>query len=96
MKVCLRGLDYEIQNSLLGKIVLFMSFFSSRQRRLFVRVRTHQFTVPFLFLLIWILIVIGLSQVADTWIVALAACPIVFALIITLLCLWAYRKDFYA
>ena len=39
---------------------------------------------------------IGLTRVADSWIVALAITPLVFALLISLGCLLAYRKDFYA
>jgi hypothetical protein len=39
---------------------------------------------------------VGLTQVADQWIVALATTPLVFALLITIGCLVAYRRDFYA
>ena len=41
-------------------------------------------------------LMIGLTQVADSWIVALAITPLVFALLLTLGCLLAYRRDFYA
>ena len=41
-------------------------------------------------------LMIGLTQVADSWIVALAITPLVFALLITLGCLLAYMRDFYA
>jgi hypothetical protein len=39
---------------------------------------------------------IGLTQVADQWIVALATTPLVFALLLTIGCVAAYRHDFYA
>ena len=39
---------------------------------------------------------LGLTRVADNWIVALAVTPLVFALLLTLSCLLAYRRDFYA
>ena len=67
-----------------------------RFRRLLVRFRTSPFTVPLLLLLLWCGVVTGLAQVADTWIVLLAACPLLFAALITILCFWAYRRDFYA
>ena len=66
-----------------------------RFRRVVVRVRVSPFSVPLLFLTLWCFIVLCLSLVADKWIVALAVSPLFFAGFITLLCLWAYRKDFY-
>tara|TARA_E500000178_G_scaffold121715_1_gene121740 strand:- start:1012 stop:1164 length:153 start_codon:yes stop_codon:yes gene_type:complete len=50
-----------------------------------------------LFLLfLWSGVVAALARVADPWIVGLAATPLAFAACLALLCLWAYRKDFYA
>ena len=71
----------------------------SRQRRLrraLVRVRISPFSVPVLLLLLYGGLMIGLTRVADSWIVALAITPLVFALLITLGCLLAYWRDFYA
>lgn len=71
----------------------------SRQRRLrrvLVRLRTSPFSVPLLLLAVYAGLMIGLTQVADSWIVALAITPLVFALLLTLGCLLAYRRDFYA
>ena len=67
-----------------------------RLRRQLVRLRTSPFSVPVLLLLVYFVLMIGLTQVADSWIVALAITPLVFALLISLGCLLAYRKDFYA
>ena len=67
-----------------------------RLRRFWVRVRVSQATVPLLLLLFYTGIMVGLSQVADLWIVALAATPLVFALLLTFGCFVAYRRDFYA
>ena len=67
-----------------------------RLRRALVRVRISPFSVPALLLLVYAGLMIGLTQVADSWIVALAITPLVFALLISLGCLLAYRKDFYA
>ena len=67
-----------------------------RLRRALVRIRTSPFSVPSLMLLGYAGLMIGLSQVADSWIVALAITPLVFALLLTLGCLLAYRRDFYA
>ena len=53
-------------------------------------------TVPLLLLLFYAVIMAGLSKVADSWIVALAATPLVFAIVLTFGCLMAYRRDFYA
>jgi len=39
---------------------------------------------------------VGLTQVADSWIVGLAAMPLFFAMSLTIGCLLAYRRDFYA
>jgi predicted permease len=69
---------------------------SRRWRRLLVRIRISPFTVPLALLLFWGIVVWGLSRVADSWIVALAAMPLAFAALLTLLCWWAYRRDFYA
>ena len=67
-----------------------------RLRRGLVRLRTSPFSVPVLLLLVYAGLMIGLTRVADSWIVALAITPLVFALLISLGCLLAYRKDFYA
>jgi len=61
-----------------------------------VRVRTSPFAVPTLLLLLWSLVILGLALVADLWIVALSAMPLLFAGALALLCWWAYRRDFYA
>ena len=67
-----------------------------RFRRLLVRARVSRVTVPLLLLLFYAGVVFGLTQVADQWIVALATTPLVFALLLTIGCLVAYRRDFYA
>ena len=67
-----------------------------RLRRGLVRVRTSPFSIPVLLLLVYAGLMIGLTRVADSWIVALAITPLVFALLISMGCLLAYRKDFYA
>ena len=67
-----------------------------RLRRGLVRIRISPFSVPGMLLLVYAGLMIGLTQVADSWIVALAVTPLVFALLLTLGCLIAYRKDFYA
>ena len=67
-----------------------------RLRRSLVRVRTSPFSIPVLLLLFYSGLMIGLTRVADSWIVALAITPLVFALLLTLGCLLAYRRDFYA
>jgi len=67
-----------------------------RVRRLLVRLRTWPWLVPALLLGFWLLVMVGLSRVADIWIVLLAATPLLFALVLALGCLWAYRRDFYA
>ena len=67
-----------------------------RLRRLLVSLRISPFSVPLLMLLVYSGLMIGLTQVADSWIVALAITPLVFALLLTLGCLLAYRQDFYA
>ena len=67
-----------------------------RVRRALVRARVSPFSVPLLMVLVYISLMIGLTRVADTWIVALAITPLVFALVITVGCLLAYRRDFYA
>ena len=65
-------------------------------RRFLVRIRTSSLTIPFLLLIFWTFIVFCLSKVADSWIVILAISPLLFAALITILCVWAYRRDFYA
>ena len=67
-----------------------------RLRRGFVRLRTSPSSIPSLLLLMYAGLMIGLTRVADSWIVALAFTPMVFALLLTLGCLLAYRRDFYA
>ena len=67
-----------------------------RLRRALVRVRISPFSVPSLLLFVYSGLMIGLTRVADSWIVALAITPLVFALILSLGCLLAYRRDFYA
>lgn len=67
-----------------------------RLRRLLVRLRTWPWLVPSFLLGFWVLVMVGLSKAADIWIVLLAATPLVFALVLALGCLWAYRRDFYA
>ena len=67
-----------------------------RFRRLLVRVRISPFTIPLLLLVIWSVIVLGLVLSADPWIAVLAITPLMFAISIALLCLIAYRIDFYA
>ena len=67
-----------------------------RLRRWLVRCRTWPWLVPMGLIGFWLLVMLGLSRVADSWIVLLAATPLLFALLLTLGCLWAYRRDFYA
>ena len=67
-----------------------------RLRRLLVRIRTSPFSVPLLLMLFYAGLMIGLTRVADSWIVALAMTPLGFALLLSLGCLLAYRRDFYA
>ena len=67
-----------------------------RLRRALVSIRTSPFSVPVLLLLVYAGLMVGLTQVADSWIVALAITPLVFALLLTLGCLLAYKLDFYA
>ena len=67
-----------------------------RLRRALVRLRTSPLSVPVLLLLVYAGLMIGLTRVADSWIVALAITPLVFALLLSLGCLLAYRRDFYA
>ena len=52
--------------------------------------------MPLLLLLLYLGSMVGLSRVADGWIVAVAITPLVFALFLTIGCLVAYRRDFYA
>ena len=67
-----------------------------RFRRVFIRARVSRVTVPLLLLLFYAGVMVGLTQVADQWIVALATTPLVCALLLTIGCLVAYRRDFYA
>lgn len=67
-----------------------------RIRRHLVRLRTWQGLIPVLLLLIYGLVMLGLTRVADGWIVALAATPLLFALLLAAGCWLAYRRDFYA
>ena len=67
-----------------------------RLRRRLVRLRTRPWLVPVLLLLLYLGVMAGLTLVADGWIVAVAATPLLFALLLTLGCLAAYRRDFYA
>ena len=67
-----------------------------RLRRARVKALTSPFSVPGLLLVFYSGLMIGLAQVADSWIVVLAITPLVFALLISLGCFIAYRRDFYA
>lgn len=67
-----------------------------RLRRGLVKLRTWPWLMPLLLLLLYMGIMGGLSLVADGWIVAVAATPLLFAVLLTLGCLAAYRRDFYA
>ena len=67
-----------------------------RLRRIAVRFRISPFSVPMLLLLFYAGLMFGLSRIADNWIVALAITPLIFALLLTLGCFLAYRRDFYA
>jgi len=61
-----------------------------------VRLRVSPLTVPLALLLFWAGVMVLLAQVADIWIVALAAMPLLFAALLTLVCWLLYRRDFYA
>ena len=74
----------------------FISSLKRRLRRALVRFRISPLSVPTVLLLFYGGLMIGLSRVADGWIVALAVTPLIFALLLTLGCLPAYRRDFYA
>jgi len=67
-----------------------------RLRRGLVKLRTRPWLVPALLLLLYVGVMAGLSLVADGWIVAVAATPLLFAVLLTAGCLAAYRRDFYA
>ena len=69
---------------------------SRRIRRKWVRVRTSPALIPGLLVGLYLLIMLGLVQVADLWIVGLAATPLFFAIALAVCCLAAYRRDFYA
>ena len=62
-----------------------------RLRRGLVRVRISPFSVPGLLLVVYAGLMIGLTQVADSWIVALAITPLCFAVLLSLGCLMAYQ-----
>ena len=72
------------------------SLYRRQLRRFYIRVRISPYTVPFVLLFIWSFIVFGLVLSADRWIAVLAVTPLIFAISIALLCLIAYRSDFYA
>jgi len=65
------------------------------QRRL-VRLRTWPWLVPVLLMVLYLVVMGGLTLVADSWIVLLALTPLAFALLIGVGCFLAYRRDFYA
>jgi hypothetical protein len=67
-----------------------------RWRRRWVRLRTHPALIPGALVGVYLLVMLGLSRVADGWIVALALVPLLFAIVLGLGCLAAYRRDFYA
>ncbi|KZR79892.1 hypothetical protein PMIT1342_01837 [Prochlorococcus marinus str. MIT 1342] len=67
-----------------------------RFKRWLVRIRTSQALIPTLLVLFYLGIMVGLAQVADSWIVGLAAMPLFFAVVLTMGCLLAYLRDFYA
>ena len=67
-----------------------------RYKRLLVRMRTWPALIPTLLVILYLGIMVGLTQVADSWIVGLAAMPLFFAVFLTIGCLLAYRRDFYA
>jgi len=67
-----------------------------RYRRWLIQIRNSQALIPTLLLLVYLGIMFGLTKVADSWIVGLAAMPLLFAVLLTISCLLAYRRDFYA
>ena len=67
-----------------------------RIRRWLVRARVSPATIPLFLLMVYAGLMLGLTQVADKWIVGLAATPLVFALLLATGCWLAYRRDFYA
>ncbi|MBM5784435.1 MAG: hypothetical protein FJ076_06240 [Cyanobacteria bacterium K_DeepCast_35m_m1_288] len=67
-----------------------------RLRRRWVRLRSSGWWIPSLLLMLYLGLMLGLTLVADAWIVGLAATPLIFAVLLTLGCLLAYRRDFYA
>lgn len=66
-----------------------------RYKRWLVRIRTWPALIPALLVLLYLAIMFGLAQVADSWIVGLAVMPLFFAVLLTIGCLLAYRRDFY-
>jgi len=67
-----------------------------RLRRRWVFLRSSGWWIPSLLLMLYLGLMLGLTLVADAWIVGLAATPLIFAVLLTLGCLLAYRRDFYA
>ena len=67
-----------------------------RLKRRIVRLRTWTGLIPSILVGIYLLIMLGLTHVADGWIVALAATPLFFAIFLASACFLAYRRDFYA
>jgi hypothetical protein len=67
-----------------------------RLRRRWVALRSKGWLIPLALLLVYAALMFGLTLVADLWIVGLAATPLLFALLLALGCLLAYRRDFYA
>jgi hypothetical protein len=61
-----------------------------------VALRSKGWLIPLALLLVYAALMFGLTLVADLWIVGLAATPLLFALLLALGCLLAYRRDFYA
>ena len=67
-----------------------------RLRRRWVALRGKGWLIPLLLLMVYVAMMLGLTLVADAWIVGLAATPLLFAVLLALGCLLAYRRDFYA
>ena len=68
----------------------------SRRRTLFAGKTLVSPLLAAALLLVYAGLMVGLTRVADSWIVALAITPLIFALLLSLGCLLAYRRDFYA
>ena len=67
-----------------------------RSKRWLVRILISPALIPTFLVLTYLAIMVGLTRVADSWIVGLAAMPLFFAVFLTIGCLLAYRRDFYA